>query len=858
MLSIGAMGGGQGTYYVGLAREDYYLEGGEPPGQWVGQGSAALGLAGVVERETFLNLFAGTDEQGNALVQNAGDPKRQPGWDLTFSAPKSVSVLWATTEGETRRALQDAHFAAVKSALETIEAGATTRRGQGGQIKEAASLVIATFEHGTSRAQDPQLHTHALVLNLGVRADGTTGTLESQHIYRSKMAVGALYRADLGARLQTLGYAVERDGSSFAIKGVPQSLQDEFSKRRAEIESHLHTSGKDSARAAAYAALDTRQVKEHTAREELFGLWRQTGAEHGFTPAIAHELRGKALALSADEQLTQVNGMLERAIEKVSHDQSHFGARELLRAAAEDAQGRGVGADMVRAGVARALGENPDLLRVGEQRGGARYTTRELWELEKALLQTAEAWQGEKGHQATQQSFLKGMLEAEQRATHNARQSDPSAIAPTLSAEQRAALAHLTKESGGVALLSGMAGTGKTFLLDAARSAWEAQGFRVVGAAIAGKAAQGLQEGAGIESTTIARLLFPDAPIKLDERTVLVIDEAGMVGTRQMAVLVKAVQGSGAKLVLVGDAGQLQSIEVGGPFAALQNRMGGGELRDIVRQKDAWARQAVKDFAAGHAEQSLSAFNERGLLTVARDREEAKTALIDAWKAEGIGAPQHNVIFAGTRAEARDLNRRAQTARQRAGALGFRALQVEGETLHEKDRVLFTRNSLVLGVQNGTTGRVTDVDASGQTLTIRLDNGRETQVPVTEYPHLTLGYALTTHKGQGLTTRHAFVLCGGAMTDRELSYVQASRATHRTQLFTERIEEWNPQTQQREEATLRELGRRMSQSRQKDMAHDVGQNVSEFRVPTVGAPQDRMAQDRAHSTPEREPLALEL
>ena len=853
MLSIGAMGSGQGTYYVGLAREDYYLEGGEPPGQWVGQGSTDLGLAGVVERDQFLNLFAGVDKDGAPLVQNAGDAKRQPGWDLTFSAPKSVSTLWAVADEGTRRAIQDAHFEAVKSALKTMEEIAITRRGKGGHIKEAARLVIATFEHGTSRAQDPHLHTHCIVLNLAVRADGTTGALESQQFFHWKMAVGALYQCEFARQLQNMGWEVESQKVAFRLPLVPEPLTDEFSKRRAEIEARLEVSGKTSARAAAFAALDTREVKEHIARDTLTSSWRTVGEEYGFTAQTAEQGRDhRPASQTTAERAEELRASVAGAIQTITEKQAHFGARDLLRAVAEAAKERNWGADEVRSAVNNALkgdlNEGTELIPVGDHKGEARYTTRELWELEKSLLHNAEAWSGEKRHQTTQQSFLKGMLEAERRATQSARQSDPGAVAPTLSDEQRAALSHLTRESGGVALLSGMAGTGKTFLLDAAREAWEAQGFTVKGAAIAGKAARGLQEGAGIESTTIARLLFPDAPVKLDERTVLVIDEAGMVGTRQMAALVKAAQSSGAKLVLVGDAGQLQPIEVGGPFAALQNRMGGGQLQGIVRQRDAWARQAVKDFAAGHADRALGAFNERGLLTVGGDREEAKAALIDAWKTEGIQAPQHNVIFAGTRAEARDLNRRAQTERHRAGALGFRALQVEGETLHEKDRVLFTRNSLVLGVQNGTTGRVMDVDTAGQTLTIRLDNGRETQVPVNEYPHLTLGYALTTHKGQGLTTRHAFVLCGGAMTDRELSYVQASRATHRTQFFTERIEEWNPQTQQREEATLCELGRRMSQSRQKDLAHDVGHNVSEFRVPTAGT----------QPTREREPLALEL
>ena len=922
MLSIGAMGNGQGTYYVGLAREDYYLEGGEPPGQWIGQGSAALGLRGEVAREEFLNLFAGVDEHGVPLVQNAGDPKRQPGWDLTFSAPKSVSTLWAVTNGETRAAIQDAHFRAVKSALVTIEAGATTRRGHGGGIKEAAKLVIATFEHGTSRAQDPQLHTHALILNLAVRADGTTGTLESQHFYRSKMTVGALYRADLSQQLQGLGFEIERDGSSFRVAGVPEGLEKEFSKRRAEIEARLESSGKDSARAAAFAALDTREVKEHVAREALFESWRATGVQHGFSLAEAQNLQSERLELTPTERGKALGPMVESGIETLSHDHSHFGERELLRAVAEDAQGRGLGAEDIRAAVGREFRDNEALIALGEVKGEARYTTRELWETETTLLQSAQAWSRDKRHQVDQPQFLKGMLETERRATSKARQDDPSAPARELSEEQRAALSYLTKESGGVALLSGMAGTGKTFLLDAARQAWEAQGFTVKGTAVAGKAARGLQEGAGIQSTTVARLgwewergfdLAPSekfarrvewlhatwqidnktrrdllSPLEvpkthagsawqyatwqiskgqkelldkqierrqqfeLNEKTVLVVDEAGMLGTRQMARLIQETQKQGAKLVLVGDSRQLQPIDVGGPFRALEGHLGRAGLSGIIRQKDEWARQSVLDFAGGEAHKALRAFEERGLLTIAPDRTAAQSALIEAWKTEGLQKPQENVIFAGTRAEVHDLNQRAQEARRGAGKLGFRATQVGGDTFYEKDRVVFTRNSQSLGVQNGSTGRVQGIDAAHKTLTVQLDGGEKVMVPYEAYQEISLGYALTTHKGQGLTTRNAFVLVGGRMADREISYVQASRATHQTALFTEKISVWNPETQQREEATLQELGRRMSQSRQKDIAHDVALDAPLDNARSARQPATKLGGEK--SVVEREPL----
>jgi len=161
MLSIGAMTGGQGQYYLDLSREDYYLNGGEPPGWWWGAGATSLKLRGLVARHELQQLLDGFSPKGERLTQNAGRDNRRPGWDLTFSAPKSVSVLWSQADAEARRQIQEAHLAAVKAGLHYLETEAAfTRRGKAGLERERTGLLVAGFEHGTSRAGDPQLHTH--------------------------------------------------------------------------------------------------------------------------------------------------------------------------------------------------------------------------------------------------------------------------------------------------------------------------------------------------------------------------------------------------------------------------------------------------------------------------------------------------------------------------------------------------------------------------------------------------------------------------------------------------------------------------------------------------------------------------
>ena len=276
MLSVSAMSGGQGAYYTTLAREDYYLDGGEPPGLWVGHGAKLLKATGQVDKALFSKLFDGFDGTGEPLVQNAGDEGRQPGWDLTFSAPKSVSVLWSVLPKELGAEIRAAHMEAVQQACAYLEEVAGwTRRGHGGHLREKAGLVMGLFEHGTSRAGDPQLHTHALVLNIGVRADGTTGSVESKPLYQHKMAAGALYRTELARQLERrLGVAIERVKTWFEVKGVDKALMKDWSSRRAEIEAALAKSGYSGARASEIAAVSTREVKQHVAREELFGQWQ--------------------------------------------------------------------------------------------------------------------------------------------------------------------------------------------------------------------------------------------------------------------------------------------------------------------------------------------------------------------------------------------------------------------------------------------------------------------------------------------------------------------------------------------------------------------------------------------------------
>lgn len=795
MLSISAMSGGQGAYYTGLAREDYYLEGGEPEGIWMGEGAELLGLSGVVDKNVFSSLFAGMKLRGGQLVQNALQKNRQPGWDLTFSAPKSVSVLWSLLPSELGAEIRAAHLTAVQEACRYLEnQAAWTRRGKAGLQREPAKLVIGLFEHGTSRAGDPQLHTHALFLNIGVRTDGTTGTIESKPLYQHKMVAGALYRAELSKQLEwRLGLVAERVKSWFEIQGVSKKLMSHWSTRRAEIETALESKGYSSAKASEIANLTTRHTKQHICRGELFDEWRKQGQAIGWGVNEAAKMCRHNPQLLDMTSIAKVIAIHE-SLDKITTQQAYFHERDLTRFAAEQAQGLCIGAKEVIQAVQQYL--KNDAVSLGIHRGVEWFTTQEILKIESDMLNLVD--KSASRNQSRWSPLLTKLVLG----------------LSSLNEEQKHAVKHIVETPGSIKVVSGMAGTGKTTMLKAASSIWKKQGFNVMGASLAGKAADGLSQEAGIPSATIAKTLFDyeKGRLAIDKNTVLVIDEAGMVGTRQMAQLIEITQKKRAKLVLVGDERQLQPIEAGGPFAAIAKHLGQAALTTIVRQRDNWARQSVHDMADGNAAKALAEYAERGLLVVSEDKDKARESLLGSWKKEGVLAPEKNLILAATNYDVTLINRSAQLLRKEEKQLGSAAIKIGEDLFHEGDRVVFTKNSAPRGVRNGQIGTITSLEKFTRHIRVRIDGGRSVHIPLNVYDHVKLGYAVTTHKSQGMTTENAFVLTDQSMQDKELSYVQTSRARGNTRIFT---------TESEAGEDLTKLHQAMSTSRQKELATDL-------------------------------------
>ena len=664
MLSIGLVRAGQEQYYTSLAREDYYTSSGEPEGVWFGAAARALELSGAVQKADLSSLIYGFSPCGRMLVRNAGSDTRRAGMDLTFNAPKSVSVLWSqAASGAMREAIQEAHAEAVRTALTYIEEEAAfVRYGLDGANRKQAGLIVATFEHSSARlagkeqrAPDPHLHTHALVINAGLAEDGFSATLDSRELYRHKMAAGVLYRVELFRQVEErLGIAATRCGKFCELRGIPKELLEEFSKRRRAIEEYLEERGSYGAPEADDAALKTRPTKPKVDREAFFAEWQRIGASYGFK--VDDEFLRRVLEEAPRREPEQeVARASARALKNVTQQNSHFARRELVRALADELEDKGVGAAAVLE-AATSLLQSPEVRLVGEAVGEQRFTTEEMLELERSMLRDAAGL---------------------------SRRSDsvrPETIAqvlrtrPTITEEQLQALHHMT-ELRALSLVRGLAGTGKTYIMDAAREAWEQEGRTVLGATLAATAAKRLQEDSGIQSETLHQLRWrlENGKLELDQSTVVVVDEAAMVGTRQLRALIQAVSEAQAKLVLVGDDRQLQAIDAGAPFSSLAKRFGAAELNDIRRQKREWARDAVVEFSRGEARKALRRYQERGLVRVTKTRGEAVEQLVlDFEAAVDEYSLKETVALTGTRQEARKLNREIQLRREQRGELGER------------------------------------------------------------------------------------------------------------------------------------------------------------------------------------------
>ncbi len=803
MLSVSKLSPGQEAYYersVAAGIDDYYAGRGESPGVWVGHGAAELELEGVVDEGELGRLISGRHPRTAAELRRHA-PKRVisgeridpatgerrlerktlapvAGYDFVFSPPKSVSLLHALGNEEVRHAVNQAHLAAWQAALAYLEQEAcVTRRGKNGLIRErGCGFVAAAYQHRTSRAQDPHLHTHVIVANMTKSpSDGEWRALDGVPILKHyRLAAGYLYQSQLRFELsRSLGVEWREPENGMAeIAGVPEAVLRVFSQRRAQVLDHLERTDGTGFYAAKVAAIETRDRKEPIDLPRLRLEWQACAAEHGLGRRELKRLLGRTVERERDEQrLGEVAARLVGP-QGLTEKRSTFTGPDAVMAWAQ-AHSHGAPTGRVLALVERFLAME-QVAPVAPAAIGrpAAFSTTDVLRHERVALQLA----------ARDRQVRSPVVSA---ATIKQVVRERGA---TLGREQAAMARAVASSRDRVVCVVGQAGAGKTTALAALADAYQRDGYVAVGAAPSGVAAANLGAETGIPSGTLHRLLAEARQRRgLPRGCLLVVDEAGMADTRTLTRVLLQVERAEGKVVLVGDPAQLPAVGPGGLYAAIAERNGAIELRDNRRQRDELERRALALLRAGRSRDYLAHAAEHGRLAVADSRTEAKAQLIADWWQAACADPAGSAMIAYRRADVAELNAVARTLLDREGRLGSQRLRLDnGTELAASDRVLCTRNDRRLAIANGNRGTIAQLERRRRSIVVELDDSRRVTLPARylDAGHVAHAYALTGHKTQGLTVERAFVLADDQRALKEWGYVALTRAREQTRLYT--------------------------------------------------------------------------
>ena len=751
------------TYYQEHSA-DYYVEDLDHQGVWLGQGAEALELEGAIDREEFQLSLAGF--VAGRQVQNAGKEDRLMGWDLTFSAPKSVSIVWAGADAQHRQEIEQAHQRAVQEAFDYLEANTITRRGKGGSIHEEARLVASRFNHYTSREGDPQLHSHVVVSNFSLRKDNTVGTIDSRIFYENKMAAGALYQVEMAWQMQKLGYKIEHGiKGTFRLTNVTKEAELLFSKRAKQIDDLVQERGIKSYAGTRGIVLATRADKVISDLSEREETWGREAREHN----VHLNIERNRLELTSTQTDRQI---LTQASQRLTAQESTFKENALLREAA-------------LASFGSRSGEEVRGLIKGAQAGGhvvslenGLLTTPEMAKIELGIMARVERMVSQEGYFVDSNRAIKEGFDA----------GDGKKIA--FSDEQRIAINAATDKSA-LAVIQGRAGVGKSTMLRAVRESYERADWKVQGITLAGVAADNLNKESGIESKTIASWLNPKQEI--DARTVVIIDEAGMVGSKQMDEVTQKVERSKAKLILVGDERQLQPISAGGILYAIDRQVVqiapdfSTSVNDIKRQREGWMKEVVMMAAQGRTGEALEALDQNKKINFYQNSSEARTALVDEFIKENKKDFSKGIVLTNMKQDAQKINEEIRIKLQEQKIVEGRGVEFDNDTrtidIARGDRIIFTRNDYNLDVRNGQRAMVSQVTPQG-VINAVLDNGESRSIDIQRYKHMEYGWAATTHKAQGATVERALVygFANESMASQQATYVQISRARQETKL----------------------------------------------------------------------------
>lgn len=796
-------------------RDDYYSR--DSKGIWWSLDSSFVRSGAPVDTETFRDLCAGLDPRtGRNLVRGAG-PRHRAGWDLTFSTPKSFGILWAAGDASQRAVLERIQQEAVDQALGFVvtEHLVEVRLGARGRIREApADIVVAKFPHFTSREGDPACHTHSVLLNLARSADGKKVlTIEPRRIYGWQLPLGLAFRTALSQKLSEFGFGLRPAGrDQFEIAGIPEEMIEHFSKRSKQIKARVGRGA--SAAEKEVANLSTRRSKATVPTEhELEERWKQELAGFGIDPWAAAREAGRAprpspeISHDFDPPEIPGNTCVALASSAILRTESVLTRKALLHRSFVEASLQGQSIEAVYTEIS-ALEAEEKLVRLdqNEQEGSQHWTTPAILSDEVKLLRLIQ--------ERTSGSWFKP--EAVEAAL---------GAAPHLTDEQRLAVRYATSPDPTCLLESG-AGTGKTTLIrcvvDAAKRS--GAGPEIIGLAPSWIAADELARSTGIEAIAIARFrheLATGERTLPGPNTLIIVDEAGMVGTRDMAAIFAAAAAIRtttrtaatdplrcAKILLSGDRLQLASVSGGSVLKNVSDSIERkATMRGVRRQSVEWQRAASILMAQGDSQAGLRAYAEHGRIDLIAGNEAAQASAIEAWRDFRHAHGNDVLIIARRNRDAGALNLIARKILREEGVIRgddfrFRAIDRDGAPvqllLAIGDQIRFGETLHQHRIRNGTRGTVEGCwqTSSGSTrVGVRLEDGRLIQDAWAGFankrrrhhagiPKIVHGIAGSAYAAQGRTVAAAVYYIGSAIDARE-SYVALTRHRHDVRIVVE-------------------------------------------------------------------------
>lgn len=763
MISMNNVGSaGQALHY--FAADNYYTQDeGLEHSEWFGKGAEHLGLAGKIDRHAFFEVLNGKvdGQELGKWVKNekTGEKEREhrPGIDMTFSAPKSVSLL---AEVYGKRDVREAHEEAVKKALGHIEKDlARTRQTVDGktEVVKTGNVTVAMFRHNTSRDLDPQTHTHAVIMNATKREDGQWRSLTNEEIYKAQRVIGAIYTSELADRLQALGYELTRsdEKGNFEIAGITRDQVEHFSQRRVQIEAALNAKGLDIDNASAQqkedATLKTRGRKVDVDHEVLIGGWKERAKEIGIDFDAIH----------AKAEVERAQGGVVRAdkltgLEAMSFAAAHLIEREavvskddLMATALQHGSGRVAASDVLQA--FDKLEADGHLVALPD----GNYTTKrmlgsEMWALEQVRVQKGQVPQMMEPAAVTARLY-----QAEGRQGFKFSEGQKDAISTVLTSEDR------------YVAVQGLAGTGKTTMLKSLREMAQEQGYTVRGMAPTGAASKVLAMETGIATDTVSMFQIKERQLQKDiefakqfapdfqrKAEVWIVDESSFLSQRQKAQLDHMAEKAGARVVYLGDKLQLQGVEAGKPFESAQrNGIQTAYMTEINRQKTAELKGAV-DIIVGRDQvgegqrltqvelkNNARAFHYMDRAGMVREIESSdligavvkdvlelskaereRTIVITAYNEDRVAI--NDGVRQGLK-EQGELSRAEDTKEIYVSKGWTRAMQKEAQYYKVGDVVRFGRDYQQIEAKKGQYARVSSVDAPSGVVMLKKDDGSE-------------------------------------------------------------------------------------------------------------------------------------